>query len=149
MRHVYLVTLFVCVLLVSILGFRGTKFTSPPLDIFPEWAFPSMEHQPKFRPQSENDFFADGRADRAPPPRTVALPPPAASPGISASGDPSADGEGCGVGAFGSGAAWFFNRFNRLSVVFPGSVAGGSAPPPEICVPNSSSEYTPMMTSGK
>jgi mono/diheme cytochrome c family protein len=72
MRHVYLITLFVCVLLVSILGFRGSIFTAPPLDIFPEWAFPSMEHQPKFRPQSANTFFADGRADRVPPARTVA-----------------------------------------------------------------------------
>ncbi len=72
MRNVYLVTLFVCVLLVSILGFRGTKFTLPPLDQFPEWAFPSMEHQPKLRPQSESKFFADGRADRTPPAHTVA-----------------------------------------------------------------------------
>jgi mono/diheme cytochrome c family protein len=72
MRHVYLITFFVCVLLVSILGFRGTTFTKPPIDIFPEWAFPSMEHQPKLRPQSRNEFFADGRADRVPPPRTVA-----------------------------------------------------------------------------
>jgi hypothetical protein len=72
MRHVYLITLFVCVLLVSILGFRGTTFTAPPLDIFPEWAFPSMENQPKYRPQSQSTFFADGRADRVPPARTVA-----------------------------------------------------------------------------
>ena len=72
MRHVYLITLFVCVLFVSILGFRGTTFTAPPIDIFPEWAFPSMEHQPKFRPQSQSEFFADRRADRVPPPRTVA-----------------------------------------------------------------------------
>ena len=72
MRHVYLVTLFVCVLLVSILGFRGSLFTAPPIDIFPEWAFPSMEHQPKYRPQSASAFFADGRADRVPPARTVA-----------------------------------------------------------------------------
>jgi mono/diheme cytochrome c family protein len=72
MRHVYLTTFFVCVLLVSILGFRGTKFTEPPIDIFPEWAFPSMEHQPKFRPQSKSEFFADGRSDRTPPAKTVA-----------------------------------------------------------------------------
>ena len=72
MRHVYLITFFVCVLLVSILGFRGTTFTAPPLDIFPEWAFPSMEHQPRPRPQSQSAFFADGRADRVPPPKTVA-----------------------------------------------------------------------------
>ena len=72
MRHVYLITLFVCVLVVSILGFRGTTFTAPPIDVFPEWAFPSMENQPKLRPQSKSGFFADGRSDRMPPPHTVA-----------------------------------------------------------------------------
>ena len=71
MRNVYLVTLFVCVLLVSILGLRGTKFTSPPLDVFPEWAFPGMKYQPKLRPQAESKFFADGRADRLPVEHTV------------------------------------------------------------------------------
>lgn len=72
MRHVYLITFFVCVLLVSILGFRGTAFTKPPIDVFPEWAFPSMEVQPKPRPQSQSKFFADGRSDRVPPANTVA-----------------------------------------------------------------------------
>jgi len=71
MRHVYLVTVFVCVLVVSILGFRGRLFTSPPMDVFPEWAFPGMKHQPKLRPQAESKFFADGRADRLPPEHTV------------------------------------------------------------------------------
>ncbi|MFZ9746018.1 MAG: c-type cytochrome [Opitutaceae bacterium] len=72
MRHVYLVTLFICVLGVSILGFRGQTFTLPPLDQWPDWAFPGMEVQPKHRPQSASAFFADGRSDRTPPPRTVA-----------------------------------------------------------------------------
>jgi mono/diheme cytochrome c family protein len=72
MRHVYLVTLFVAVLVVSILGFRGQLFTAPPMDVFPEWAFPGMKYQPRYRPQSESAFFADGRADRVPPPHTVA-----------------------------------------------------------------------------
>jgi mono/diheme cytochrome c family protein len=72
MRHVYLITFFVCILLVSLLGFRGTVSTRPPLDVFPEWAFPSMEHQPRPRPQSESRFFADGRSDRVPPQHTVA-----------------------------------------------------------------------------
>jgi mono/diheme cytochrome c family protein len=72
MRHLYLATLFACVLGVSILGFRGQTFTLPPIDIFPEWAFPSMENQPKLRPQGTSAFFADGRADRTPPVRTVA-----------------------------------------------------------------------------
>jgi mono/diheme cytochrome c family protein len=72
MRNVYLITVFVCVALVSILGLRGTKFTLPPLDVFPEAIFPSMEFQPRYRPQGASGFFADGRADRLPPPRTVA-----------------------------------------------------------------------------
>ena len=71
MRHVYLVTAFVCVLVVSILGLRGSKFTSPPNDVFPEWAFPGMKHQPKPYAQGTSHFFADGRADRAPVPGTV------------------------------------------------------------------------------
>ena len=72
MRHVYLVTFFLCVLGVSILGFRGQVFTLPPLDQWPDWAFPGMEVQPKHRPQSASAFFADGSSDRTPPPRTVA-----------------------------------------------------------------------------
>lgn len=71
MRNVYLITALVCVLIFSIFGLRGTKFTSPPIDVFPEWAFPSMRKQPKFRPQSASEFFADGRADRMPVEHTV------------------------------------------------------------------------------
>lgn len=71
MRNVYLVTAFVVVLAVSVLGFRGTRFAHAPMDVFPEWAFPGMKHQPKLRPQAASDFFADGRADRTPPPHVV------------------------------------------------------------------------------
>lgn len=71
MRNVYLVTAFVCVLVVSVLGLRGAKFTHAPWDVFPEWAFPGMKHQPKLRPQSASNFFADGRADRMPPEHVV------------------------------------------------------------------------------
>ena len=72
MRNVYLITAFVVVALVSLLGFRGTKFTHPPMDVFPEWAFPGMKYQPRLRPQSESKFFADGKADRMPVEHTVA-----------------------------------------------------------------------------
>ena len=71
MRNVYLITAFAVVLIFSIFGLRGTKFTAPPIDVFPEWAFPSMGRQPRFRPQSASDFFADGRADRTPVEHTV------------------------------------------------------------------------------
>jgi mono/diheme cytochrome c family protein len=71
MRNVYFITAIVAVLLVSILGIRGTRFTHPPMDVFPEWAFPSMRLQSKYKSQGTSKFFADGRADRTPPPGVV------------------------------------------------------------------------------
>ena len=49
-------------------GFRGTKSTLPPLEIFPD-----MDHQPKFMPQHRSDFFSDGRAARKPVDGTVPI----------------------------------------------------------------------------
>jgi mono/diheme cytochrome c family protein len=72
MRYAYLVLVFGVVLVVSIFGFRGHPFTRPPIDVFPEWAFPGMKYQPKYKPQAESKFFADGRADRPLPPGVVA-----------------------------------------------------------------------------
>src|SRR5262245_66001431 len=40
-------------------GFRGTKSSLPPVEIFPD-----MDHQPKYQPQHRSNFFADGRAAR-------------------------------------------------------------------------------------
>ncbi|MBP9912772.1 MAG: cytochrome c [Opitutaceae bacterium] len=64
MRNFYLISTFLVVLALSVLGLRGTKFTHAPMDVFPEWAFPAMRHQPKYKPQMTSPFFADGRADR-------------------------------------------------------------------------------------
>src|ERR1700722_12858479 len=72
MRTVYLVTTFLLVLAVSILGFRGSHFTHPPMDVFPKWLFPGMKYQPKYKSMGGSAFFADGRADRVPVPGTVA-----------------------------------------------------------------------------
>ncbi|KXU34671.1 cytochrome C [Cephaloticoccus primus] len=72
MRNVYLVTALAVVLVVSILGLRGTVFTAPPMDVFPEWAFPGMKRQSKYKPQAQSKFFADGRADRPLPAGVVA-----------------------------------------------------------------------------
>ncbi|HEY3757907.1 MAG TPA: cytochrome c [Opitutaceae bacterium] len=71
MRKLYLSTFLTAILLVSLLGFRGTKFTRPPADVFPEWLFPGMKRQPKYKPMAASTFFADGRADRMPVPDTV------------------------------------------------------------------------------
>ena len=71
MRNVYLITAFVVVLVVSVLGFRGSISIKPPADVFPEWAFPGMKRQPKYKPQAASEFFADGRTDRVPPAHVV------------------------------------------------------------------------------
>ena len=67
MRYAYLALLFVVVAAVSVLGFRGSESTRPPLEVFPD-----MDRQPKFKPQAPSAFFADGRADRPTPAGVVA-----------------------------------------------------------------------------
>ena len=64
MRTVYLITFFswCCSSRPSV--FRGTIFTKPPIDVFPEWAFPGMKRQAKYKAQTASPLFADGRADR-------------------------------------------------------------------------------------
>lgn len=72
MRNVYLITAFLVVLTISVLGLRGTKFSKAPMDVFPEWIFPGMKYQSKYKAQGGSKFFGDGRADRALPPGVVA-----------------------------------------------------------------------------
>jgi len=72
MRYAYLFLAFAVVLVVSILGFRGRVSTKPPAEVFPEWAFPAMREQPRYRAQGESKFFADRRADRPLPAGVVA-----------------------------------------------------------------------------
>jgi mono/diheme cytochrome c family protein len=67
MRYVYYVFLFICVLTVSIFGFRGSQSTKPPLEVFPD-----MDRQPKYKAQGASAFFADGRADRPLPVGVIA-----------------------------------------------------------------------------
>jgi hypothetical protein len=56
------------VAVIALAGFRGPKMTQPPLEIFPD-----MDHQPKYQPQHESNFFADGRGARKPVEGTVPL----------------------------------------------------------------------------
>lgn len=67
MRYVYLIFIFVVIAAVSVLGFRGTKSTKNPLEVFDD-----MDRMPKYHPQAESEFFADGRTDRLPVPGTIA-----------------------------------------------------------------------------
>jgi mono/diheme cytochrome c family protein len=52
----------------ALAGFRGSKSELPPIEIFPD-----MDHQPKFQPQHESGFFADGRAARKPVEGTIPI----------------------------------------------------------------------------
>ncbi|HUG12734.1 MAG TPA: cytochrome c [Opitutaceae bacterium] len=67
MRYVYLVFGLLLILAVSLAGFRGAKFTRPPIEIFDD-----MDRQLKVKAQAVSPFFADGRADRPTPANTVA-----------------------------------------------------------------------------
>lgn len=66
MRIFFAILAFSLVALISILGFRGTTFKRPPLEIFPD-----MDRQSRYNAQSHSDFFEDGRTDRPVPPGTV------------------------------------------------------------------------------
>ncbi len=75
LRYFFLSFFVMVVCFVSVAGFRadnvlglGRHSALPPLQIFPD-----MKHQPKYQPQHPSDFFADGRAARAPIPGTVPL----------------------------------------------------------------------------
>ena len=60
MRYFYAIFLFAVLAVVTIAGFRGQTFKSPPRELFGD-----MERQPKIHHgQGESTFFADGRADR-------------------------------------------------------------------------------------
>lgn len=67
MRYVYLIFFLIVAAIVSVLGFRGTRTTRPPLEFFDD-----LDRQAKYHPQGKSEFFADGRNDRLPVPNTVA-----------------------------------------------------------------------------
>jgi mono/diheme cytochrome c family protein len=66
MRYAYAIFVLLVVAVLSIFGLRGTPFKSPPVEIFSD-----MDRQPKYKPQSESSFFADGRTDRPVPANTI------------------------------------------------------------------------------
>ncbi len=66
MRYAYYTLAFLCLLTISVMGFRGMNSTLPPIEVFPD-----MDRQAKFKPQAPSKFFGDGRADRLPVSGTV------------------------------------------------------------------------------
>ena len=71
LRYFFTGLLVATVVIFIIAGRRGDKTARTPIEIFPD-----MDRQPKFRPQSESAFFADGRADRMPVVGTVPMEQP-------------------------------------------------------------------------
>jgi len=67
MRIFLAIYVFAIVATVSILGFRGSLSTKPPLEVFPD-----MDRHSRHKPQAENGCFADGPNDRPVPAGTVA-----------------------------------------------------------------------------
>lgn len=66
MRYVFLAYLFAAVIVLSVFGFRGHKFTEPPAEIFND-----MDRQARIDPQSQSNFFADRVGARYPVAGTV------------------------------------------------------------------------------
>ena len=67
MRYFLVGFLLVVIMVIGLAGFRGDISRRPAIEIFPD-----MDRQPKVRPQTPSDFFADGRASRLPVEGTVA-----------------------------------------------------------------------------
>lgn len=66
MRIFLAIWLFVVIAVVSIMGFRGSHSTKPPIYVFPD-----MDIQARYSPQGANTFFPDGRDMRPVVPGTV------------------------------------------------------------------------------
>src|SRR5436305_13066920 len=71
MRYFLLIFAIAVAAVVLIAGKRGTLSRKPPLYILPD-----MKRQLKLRPQTPNDFFANGVSSQLPPAGTVAYKPP-------------------------------------------------------------------------
>lgn len=66
LRYFFVSFLLITVAVVALAGFRGSKSSKPPLEIFPD-----MDHQPKLQPQHPSHFFADGSGARKPVAGTI------------------------------------------------------------------------------
>ncbi len=68
MRWFFLILFIVTVAVVSAIGVRGTRFTQPPMELFPD-----MDRQYKVKYQKPSDKFADGSGNRLPVLGTVPI----------------------------------------------------------------------------
>jgi mono/diheme cytochrome c family protein len=66
MRYFLAAFVLLCLVVVSVAGFRGGMSRRPPIELFSD-----MDRQPKLRPQSANEFFPDRFSSRPHPAHTV------------------------------------------------------------------------------
>ncbi len=94
MRYFFLAYLLAVVLVVGFAGFRGDRFTHPPMEILDD-----MDQQAKVKAQQTNFFFADGAGSRKPVAGTVPV-------GLHLAEKPAADGGFQNYG-FGHGSDYY------------------------------------------
>ena len=121
MRYVYLTFIFIVVAAVSVLGFRGTKFTKPPIEVFDD-----MDRMPKYQPQGESAFFADGRMDRLPVANTVARGTFYADEYMGSGKKGSAFGDGFPIDVTNDAMARGQERFNIYCAICHGATGEGN-----------------------
>ena len=68
LRYLFLAAISLLLLVLGWAGFRGEKFSKPPLEIFPD-----MDNQAKVKYQAETPFFADQSGSRQPIAGTVPM----------------------------------------------------------------------------
>ncbi len=61
MKYFFLSLFAIALLVVGVFGFRGDKFSRPPIEVFPD-----MDHQDKVMEQTTSGFFSDGLGSRRP-----------------------------------------------------------------------------------
>ena len=66
MKYFFLAYAVAIIFVIGMFGFRGDKFSQPPLEVFPD-----MDSQDKIMPQSPSGMFKDGMGARMPIPGTV------------------------------------------------------------------------------
>ena len=80
MRYFFFACLLAIVLVIGFAGFRGDKFSRPPILLLND-----MNNQAKVKPQASNAFFADGVGSRKPVVATVPM-------GLTIPSKPAAEG---------------------------------------------------------
>lgn len=87
MRYFFLGYFVLIAAVLAVVGFRGGKFSHPPIEIFND-----MDRQPKGTAQETSAFFASGQMAQRPVPGTIPMGWEVPEVAASAGGEPNLDG---------------------------------------------------------